>query len=745
MRRLVPLVVIIGALATLVIACVESRTALPPASRAPTEAYREARDMLKEMSPAGTVAEQAERARAENLYLGGLWHYENWRYEKALGYLERAVRADPAHHKAREYLRKTKAILDVQNDKAARALEALSKDRRRIAGLLTEIERGLQKAREHRRAAESYDPEKDAELPREKLLLRAIENYGRCVMQCDRVLEIVRWMPYKVDLSGQRKQAKGLREEARKALEEKKRELETFRRGEGLKGEAGEGGAKDKDAGILWRKYLVYPEDWEQLEPCAENPDRTPRLREEPAWMKAIRAKLDRKVSFEFVDEPLSDAINALQTMTRVNMIIDPRATAGGADVPINLKVSDISLDLALTWILKLAELDYVLKDNAVFISKPENLRGEVVLKIYDVRDIAESLTFGSPEIPEFAAKSEDVKKPPRLTVTDLADMIQSRIMPESWAAELGTSIEERGGQLVVMQRAKVHKLIEELLVDLRKSEKLKVVAGGRPLEVRDEFLEEIGVQFADEQKKPAKPKRRSWSSQIIPSFVWDEIAARTTEGDEHREKPAWKRDMRRQMRRRVTFEFEDTPVEEAISFLQTLCKVGVVLDAAAFRGTDAAADKPVTLKVTDMPLDEALRRVLALAGLDYALKHEAIFISTPENLASEVDLKIYDVRDLVDSYFKWTTPPMVAEKKPAEVSCKDLAKMIRERVKPDSWSEKLGTSIEAREGQLVVMQRPEIHRLIVKLLASFRERQKLLIEVEKRFLEEKEAPPLDP
>ena len=720
MSRLIPL----AALAALPVACASGRVEQPSPS---TEAYREARGMLKEMSPAGTVAEQAERAVAENLYLAGLWHYEELRYQKALEYFERAVRADLAHHKAREYLKKTKAILDVNSEKMARVFDSLSKGRVRIAGLLTEIDKGLEKAREHRSAAERYDPKTDAELPREKLLLRAIENYGRCVMQCDRVLEIVRWMPYKVDLSGRKQQAQALREEARKALDQKKRELETLRRAQGLKSEAGEGGGKDEEGSIPWEKRLVYPPHWVKI--LYKGEKGSPEPADEPEWKRAMRKQMDRRVTFDLKEKPFSKAIDQLQALTKVRMILDPKARKDEVRKPVTLKVSDIELGLALKWMCRLAGVDYLLRKDGVFIARPENLAGTVELREYDVRDLlakAPPANAGYITIDGEKAKSQ--------ATSSLAEMIRSRIMPDTWAAELGASIEERGGQLVVMQRPRVHKLIEELLAILRKSEKLKVVAGGGPLEVRDEFLEEIGVQFADEQKKPAKPKRRSWSSQIIPSFVWDEIAARTTEGDEHREKPAWKRDMRRQMRRRVTFEFEDTPVEEAISFLQTLCKVGVVLDPATFRGADAAADKPVTLKVTDTPFDEALGKVLALAGLDYALKHEAIFISTPENLASEVDLKIYDVRDLVDSYFKWTTPPMVAEKKPGEVSCKDLAKMIRERVRPDSWSEKLGTSIEAREGRLVVMQRPDVHKLIEKLLASFRERQKLLREVEKQF-----------
>jgi general secretion pathway protein D len=65
---------------------------------------------------------------------------------------------------------------------------------------------------------------------------------------------------------------------------------------------------------------------------------------------------------------------------------------------------------------------------------------------------------------------------------------------------------------------------------------------------------------------------------------------------------------------------------------------------------------------------------------------------------------------------------------------------MIRARVKPESWDPALGTSIEERFGKLVVMQRPEIHQLIEQLLANFRATQKIMINIEARFLMIREA-----
>jgi len=223
-----------------------------------------------------------------------------------------------------------------------------------------------------------------------------------------------------------------------------------------------------EEAGVPYSKRLAYPEHWEKI--LARGDKGAVGDGREPAWMKSIRAKLDRKVSFEFVDTPLSEAINFLQTLTHVNMIIDPRATRGGRDVPVNLKVSDMNLGLALEWILKLAELDYQLKDNAVFISQPQNLAGEVVLKVYDIHDFAaKPEDFPGPDL-DLNAAGQPGKgvKDGRPTVQSVAEMIQSRVADDTWSAELGTSIEERGGQLVIMQRPGAHRQIAALLEQLR-------------------------------------------------------------------------------------------------------------------------------------------------------------------------------------------------------------------------------------------------------------------------------------
>ncbi|MHC4201250.1 MAG: vWA domain-containing protein [Planctomycetota bacterium] len=101
------------------------------------------------------------------------------------------------------------------------------------------------------------------------------------------------------------------------------------------------------------------------------------------------------------------------------------------------------------------------------------------------------------------------------------------------------------------------------------------------------------------------------------------ETSGRIEKADE----PEWEKDLRRKLDRKVTFEFADTPLSEALQFLQTLTKTPIDIDAKALK--DGAGKAPITLKVTKMPLRTALKWVLRLADMDYAVRDDGVLVST--------------------------------------------------------------------------------------------------------------------
>ena len=73
-------------------------------------------------------------------------------------------------------------------------------------------------------------------------------------------------------------------------------------------------------------------------------------------------------VSFEFTDKPLSEALDFIATSAHVNIIVDPdQLKREVGNTPINLRVTSMSAGQALRWILKLTELEYDIRNEAVF------------------------------------------------------------------------------------------------------------------------------------------------------------------------------------------------------------------------------------------------------------------------------------------------------------------------------------------------------------------------------------------
>jgi type II secretory pathway component GspD/PulD (secretin) len=539
-------------------------------------------EVAKEMS----LKEQADFAEADGVYKAGLAAYDDAEYEQAIKLFSQTLDIYPNHDGAREMLEKVSSMLGERRDEVASVLKKMSQERRaKVQEALLELRNAVEKAAAYESQANSFQTG-DTDLSKETLLTRKMQNLDNAIELYDRVLEIVKWMPFEVDLSAEKASTAAKRAAAITAKKQAQEDLKNFQRDRALK-EASSSKEREKmfhadrirtmleqaklflsreqftdceelcarilkidplntDAsGLMERsrqkrhqvtealnykeimleraesmtnvdavsvpysKRIIYPEDWERIVARSELSAGGMDSRQEESWAQEIRRRLDKRVSFEFVQTPLSEAVQFLQNLTKVNMILDPVAIKDVGDAPITLRVSQMKLELALDWILRLAGLQYMLKDNAIFISKPENLTTDIALKIYDVRDLIMKVpnfpgpdfaldlgtnAFGQGGLGGIAISTQEQDE--GVTVESLSDMISTRIKPESWSPDLGTSIEQSNGKLIVMQRPEIHRMIDKLLSSLRSTQKLQVTVEGRVLMVREGFFEEIGFDW---------------------------------------------------------------------------------------------------------------------------------------------------------------------------------------------------------------------------------------------------------
>lgn len=249
---------------------------------------------------------------------------------------------------------------------------------------------------------------------------------------------------------------------------------------------------------------------------------------------------LDRRISFEFAETPVSEALAFLRSLVKVNVIIDPKALKS-ADEPITLKAQDLAVRDAFKEIARQSKLEMVWKDQA--------------------------LLFRLPEKPAPAA-------PPPAPLPEL-DAAQREALKGA-LGKLGA--EEFADREAGFETIK--KLGAGTLPHLREAHKASLDA-----EVRgrlENLIEELDPQAVNGK---------------IPAAV------------------------RRKLQRKVSFEFVDTPLEDAGAFLSSLTQVGVVVDREV-------KDVPINLRVTDMSLDLALEWVCKLADAKLTFANGSLLIA---------------------------------------------------------------------------------------------------------------------
>jgi len=208
-----------------------------------------------------------------------------------------------------------------------------------------------------------------------------------------------------------------------------------------------------------------------------------------PKWEAELRETMaSKKVSFDFVETPIQDTVAFLAGVTGANFVLDPDAVRDDAPT-VTLKVQDMPVGKALDWLCKLANLKHTLRDEAVFISKPDRISDKPVLRMYDVTDLTIDIKDLSGR-QRAVAKGKPDDDQETLTGEAVLERIRRTIAPGTWsrgdskpdgkAGEApGYTISYRNGRIVVVHQPEVNRQIEDLLANYRKVRGPQVELGG--------------------------------------------------------------------------------------------------------------------------------------------------------------------------------------------------------------------------------------------------------------------------
>lgn len=191
----------------------------------------------------------------------------------------------------------------------------------------------------------------------------------------------------------------------------------------------------------------------------------------------------------------------------------------------------------------------------------------------------------------------------------------------------------------------------------------------------------------------------------------------------------------------RLTVNFENTTMEEAIAYLRDFSGLNIVIDAEVYKNQSEDQLK-VTLKVKDLLLKSILKLMLTSRELTAMYKEGVLLIIPKGKIDKSVTLQLYDVRDLLVKIQDFPGPkvelvspskggggPLTGatfslEEPRSTITEEFITEMVKQNTGDKSWDENPNASINLTNGVLVVSQSKRVHEEIkhfINLLRQFK------------------------
>jgi tetratricopeptide (TPR) repeat protein len=144
---------------------------------------------------------------------------------------------------------------------------------------------------------------------------------------------------------------------------------------------------------LTWASH----DEWEKISRRSKRGDFVDRALEanDSDAIRAIRAKLDNDtVNWDFGDAPQSfkEVVKLLRTANGINVVVDPEVANEKNEEQVTVTLRDYKLGGALRILLDGMKLNYMLRDDVLYITTAEKAMGKPIPRVYEVRDLTVSL-----------------------------------------------------------------------------------------------------------------------------------------------------------------------------------------------------------------------------------------------------------------------------------------------------------------------------------------------------------------
>ena len=186
-----------------------------------------------------------------------------------------------------------------------------------------------------------------------------------------------------------------------------------------------------------------------------------------------LEAALQQQVSFTFPEEPLKEVIETIKLKTGLPIVIAAKKLEEAAinlETPVTVSLQNLTLESFLRNTLGELGLTFIVKDEVIQITTPEDAGSQLITRLYPVLDLVARRTA----VYEASVVVTSRTAGGRMGVADydsLIDCIITTIDPDCWEDVGGPgSVAEfdNAGVLIIAQTRDVHQKIGKLLNSLR-------------------------------------------------------------------------------------------------------------------------------------------------------------------------------------------------------------------------------------------------------------------------------------
>lgn len=195
----------------------------------------------------------------------------------------------------------------------------------------------------------------------------------------------------------------------------------------------------------------------------------------------AVRKLDSLKITVDFEDVKLPDAVDYLRDVTGLNLVLLPKAMDKDVDSKIRLKVKELSVKSVLKLLLSSRGLTATYRDGAIVILPKEDLQDSTAMRMFDVRSMLVKLQdHPGPKVELTTPGSKGTgggpagfvidltePKPPPVDEDFMIQLIKENTGSGAWDSNTKAAISLNNGILVVSQTPSVLREVEALLGQL--------------------------------------------------------------------------------------------------------------------------------------------------------------------------------------------------------------------------------------------------------------------------------------